>query len=238
MGLGADLGPAQLAAALPGRPVRAYPALVSTEAAALAWAREGAPQGAVVVADYQAAAHGHDGSDWHTVAGRGLGLSVVLRPNLPAEREGWPFVLAGAALLNAGEATQARWPAWVDLAGEAWASYTLRVQLADSGVAWAVASIWIKETESPRPAALARVLAELDRSCAEADTVAAERYRRGCLTLGRPVRARLLPLGPRGIVVSGTALEVTSSGALVIDTADAGRVHVPAENLGAIEDPA
>ncbi|HWH34036.1 MAG TPA: hypothetical protein VNT56_01805 [Acidimicrobiales bacterium] len=53
-----DLSAGVLAAALPDRPLRSYPAPLSTEADALAWARAGAPVGAVVVADYQAAPRG------------------------------------------------------------------------------------------------------------------------------------------------------------------------------------
>ena len=55
MALGDDLSAEALAAVLPGRPIRAYPALLSTEADALAWARAGAPSGALVAAAYQAA---------------------------------------------------------------------------------------------------------------------------------------------------------------------------------------
>lgn len=55
MELSTDLSAHALAEALPGRPVRSYPAMLSTEADALAWARAGADDGAVVVAGYQAA---------------------------------------------------------------------------------------------------------------------------------------------------------------------------------------
>ena len=62
MGLDDDLAADALAADLPGRPLRSYPALLSTEADALAWARAGGPGGAVVVAGYQASPRGRAGS--------------------------------------------------------------------------------------------------------------------------------------------------------------------------------
>ena len=63
-GVPSDLDPDVLAQALPGRPVRSYPALLSTDADAQAWARTGASAGAVVVADYQASPRGRGGLPW------------------------------------------------------------------------------------------------------------------------------------------------------------------------------
>ncbi|MDQ4130536.1 MAG: hypothetical protein M3133_06040, partial [Actinomycetota bacterium] len=76
---------------MPGRPVRTYPAILSTSADAFAWARAGAPEGALVVADYQAAPRGRAGLPWEVRPGEGLGFSLVLRPELPPEREGWLY---------------------------------------------------------------------------------------------------------------------------------------------------
>lgn len=47
---------------------------------ALAWAREGAPHGAVVTCDEQTAGRGRLGRRWASPAGEGLYASVVLRP--------------------------------------------------------------------------------------------------------------------------------------------------------------
>ncbi len=52
----------------------------STNDRALAWAREGAPHGAVVTADEQTAGRGRLGRRWASPAGEGLYASVVLRP--------------------------------------------------------------------------------------------------------------------------------------------------------------
>lgn len=62
-GLDEDLSPEALSRALPGRPLRTYPALASTAAAAHAWARSGAHEGAVIVAGYQAAPRVGEGGE-------------------------------------------------------------------------------------------------------------------------------------------------------------------------------
>ena len=61
-------------------PVRVLETTGSTNADALEWAEEGAPAGAVVVADHQAEGRGRKGRTWLSEPGRALLFSVVLRP--------------------------------------------------------------------------------------------------------------------------------------------------------------
>jgi len=64
-----------------------------------------------VVADYQASPRGRGGLPWTVVAGRGLGFSLVLRPDLSPLREGWPYVAATLAVAEVlGEHTGVEWP--------------------------------------------------------------------------------------------------------------------------------
>jgi len=69
-------------------PLRAYRSLESTQSVARAWAAQGAPEGAVVLADYQTAGRGQHGRAWAAPAGTALLCSVVLRPRFPVAR--WP----------------------------------------------------------------------------------------------------------------------------------------------------
>jgi BirA family transcriptional regulator, biotin operon repressor / biotin---[acetyl-CoA-carboxylase] ligase len=96
-------------------PLRAYRALESTQAVARAWADDNAPEGAVVLADYQAAGRGQHGRAWTAPAGAGLLFSVVLRPPLPVAR--WPEIpiAVGCAIAEAVEAAgpavaRLKWP--------------------------------------------------------------------------------------------------------------------------------
>ncbi|GAA1388887.1 biotin--[acetyl-CoA-carboxylase] ligase [Kitasatospora putterlickiae] len=70
----------------------------STNTDLAARAREGAPQGAVLVAEAQSAARGRLDRSWSAPARSGLFLSVLLRPDgVPVERYGWLPILVGVA---------------------------------------------------------------------------------------------------------------------------------------------
>src|SRR5271154_2560529 len=58
----------------------------STNTDALAAAREGAPHGSVYFADEQLAGRGRGEHAWHSAAGQGLYVSLLLRPRIPAHR--------------------------------------------------------------------------------------------------------------------------------------------------------
>ena len=62
-------------------------------------------------------------------------------------------------------------------------------------------------------------------------------YGRRCATIGRRVRARLVPLRPGGPHVTGTALRALADGALLIEPDDGRRVAVPPPSLGVLESP-
>jgi BirA family biotin operon repressor/biotin-[acetyl-CoA-carboxylase] ligase len=236
-----DLAADELAPALGDRPFRSYPALLSTEPEAMAWARAGAPAGAVVVADYQASARGRGGWPWRVQAGRGLGFSIVLRPDLPPEREGWSYVVVSVALADAlaGAADDAGfdWPDTVTTADGATvlARIGVFVQLGPARMDWAVATVLVPDAGPPRGPLLAGLAAAVETRLAEpADTVLAA-YTPRCRTLGRSVRARMIPLGPGGPAVVGEAVGVLADGALVLLTARGNRVAVRPPNLGVIE---
>lgn len=237
MEVAADLSLAALTAALPDRPIRTYPALLSTAADALAWARAGATAGAVVVADYQASPRGRAGLEWQVEQGRGLGFSLVLRPSLPATREGWIYIAASSALAEViGAGTTISWPDEVHCDGRRAAAVGVETELGPRGVTWAVVNVLVHDAEPPRTNLLRRAVEAIeDNVVADADVVLA-RYRTRCRTLGRAVTARLIPLGPTGVTVAGTAADVAADGALVIATDDSRRVGVRAPHLGVLED--
>jgi len=98
-----------------GRPQRHFASVSSTNAVALAWAREGAPHGAVVTADAQSGGRGRRGRSWTSPPGKGLYLSLVLRPLIePAQVPQLTILAALAAVLTVeaqtGLATQTKWP--------------------------------------------------------------------------------------------------------------------------------
>ena len=103
-------------------PLRAYRVAGSTQALARAWADTGAPEGAVVLADYQTAGRGQRGRAWTAAPGTALLVSVVLRPRLPVSR--WPEIplAAGCAVAESLETVapviaRLKWPNDVLVAG-------------------------------------------------------------------------------------------------------------------------
>ena len=91
------------------------PVTDSTTSDGLEAARAGAPHGTVYFADEQLAGRGRGNHGWHSAAGEGLYVSVLLRPPIPAARlQLLPFA-AGLAAADAIRATTGlpvdlRWP--------------------------------------------------------------------------------------------------------------------------------
>jgi len=236
-----DLDRGVLAEALGERAVRAYPAVLSTEASAMAWARQDAPSGAVVVADYQASPRGRGGLPWTVRSGRGLGFTLLARPELAPEREGWPYVAALLALHDVLGVSEA-WLAWPDEVhdgeGAALARLGVYVELGPARTEWVSMTVLVEDAVPPRAPLLASLLEALEwRLAASAEEVLAD-YLPRCATLGQQVRARLIPMGPGGPEVTGQAVDVLADGALVLLTARGSRVAVPPHNLGLLEPPA
>jgi BirA family biotin operon repressor/biotin-[acetyl-CoA-carboxylase] ligase len=81
----------------------------------------GAPDGAVVIADVQTRGRGRAGRAWHTAPGRGLALSLLLRPEGDRHALELLPLAAGLALARAletlGSAPSLKWPNDVLLQG-------------------------------------------------------------------------------------------------------------------------
>lgn len=238
--MSSDLDAAALAAALGDRAVRSYPAQLSTEATAMAWARAGAPSGAVVVADYQASPRGRGGLPWTVQPGRGLGFTLVLRPELSPEREGWPYAAALLALHDVVGTHDGGlvWPDEVRAAdGTALARLGVYVELGPMRTEWVSANVLVEYATPPRAPLLARLVEALERRLASPPGQVLADYLLRCGTIGQQVRARLIPMGHGGPEVTGEAVDVLADGALVLLTARGSRVAIPPQNLGLLEEP-
>ena len=87
----------------------------STNTDATNAARKGAPDGSVYFADEQTAGRGRGDHAWHSAAGDGLYVSVLLRPQIPAVRLPLLPLVVGLAAAGAirevtGLAVDLRWP--------------------------------------------------------------------------------------------------------------------------------
>jgi BirA family biotin operon repressor/biotin-[acetyl-CoA-carboxylase] ligase len=87
----------------------------STNSLLLVAATEGAPEGTVYIADEQTAGRGRGGHQWHSSAGDGLYVSILIRPPLPLREALWISLATGLAAQRAireavGLHIDIRWP--------------------------------------------------------------------------------------------------------------------------------
>jgi BirA family biotin operon repressor/biotin-[acetyl-CoA-carboxylase] ligase len=106
---------ADLAGTLFAGKLHFIPVTGSTNADAVAAAREGAPHGSVFLADEQLAGRGRGDHGWVSVAGEGLYVSVLLRPQSPVSHLPLLPLAAGLAAAEAiravsGLIVDLRWP--------------------------------------------------------------------------------------------------------------------------------
>ncbi|URN06856.1 biotin--[acetyl-CoA-carboxylase] ligase [Actinomadura madurae] len=83
------------------REVRVVAETGSTNADLAVRAREGAPEGTVLVTELQTAGRGRLGRVWSAPARSGLAFSVLLRPRVPVPLLGWASLLTGVAVATA-----------------------------------------------------------------------------------------------------------------------------------------
>ena len=87
----------------------------STNAELVRAAGEDAPEGAVLVAEHQAAGRGRLDRTWTSPPRAGITVSFLLRPDVPAARRGWLPLLVGVALAESvaevtGVLPSLKWP--------------------------------------------------------------------------------------------------------------------------------
>ena len=131
-----------------GNTVRHYEELTSTNDTALDLAAAGAPEGAVVRADAQTGGRGRIGRTWNSGRGKGLYLSVILRPQLPVKELGLLSLAAGAAVRAAlrsaaGLDALIKWPNDVLVNGKKIAGVLMESRAGDSGVEYIVLGIGV-----------------------------------------------------------------------------------------------
>jgi BirA family biotin operon repressor/biotin-[acetyl-CoA-carboxylase] ligase len=214
----------------------------STNADVAAEARDGAPEGLVLVAERQTAGRGRQGRVWESPARAGIAVSVLLRPaGIDPARYGWLPLLAGVALVEtvrriAEVDAVLKWPN--DLLIDERKCAGILAEVADPGAV--VVGIGLNTTtrnsELPHPGATSLALA--GAACADRDpllrallrTFAAryvqwrdaggdaegsglrEAYAFHCATLGREVSVHL----PDGTELRGLAEAVDLDGRLVV----------------------
>jgi BirA family transcriptional regulator, biotin operon repressor / biotin---[acetyl-CoA-carboxylase] ligase len=223
-----------LKASMPGREIRCYPALLSTEAEAQKWARSGAPVGAVVVAEYQASPRGRGGLPWKIPA-RGAGFSVVVKPQYLEHQEGRIYVAAITALSDIATLPEITWPDRAWDGDRQLGAVAVYAEAELFQVLWAVVSFMVDNAGEQPEQLVAAVLTNLDARMEQNLEDLVSDYEGMLATIGRPVTAHLIPMGPNGRRISGTALGVDIDGSLKIGSGQGEGVAVRPQHVGLLE---
>jgi BirA family transcriptional regulator, biotin operon repressor / biotin---[acetyl-CoA-carboxylase] ligase len=231
-----------------GRPREHWAELGSTNDRAMAWARAGAPHGALVTADAQTAGRGRLGRAWASESGEDLYVSAILRP-APGKVIGALGLAVGAGLREGLArwlpAAQLKWPndvlvegrklggilceaRWVGTSPEVVVGFGVNVgrALFPGPLAQSATSLR-RELEAAAPSreeVLAQLLPALERALdaffAGGFAAIRGRYEPHCALVGRAVLVDMSNgAGPKE---QATALGLADDGALLVAPADGG----------------
>ena len=139
----------------------------STNVYAMEQGRCGAPHGSVYVADEQLAGRGRGDHRWHSAAGQGLYVSVLLRPQWSPTRLIWLPLMAGLALHRAIRVSTAldadlRWPNDMLLHGRKCAGILVEAQTDSLQQSYAVVGIGVNLRQRVFPADMATPATSLE----------------------------------------------------------------------------
>jgi len=131
-----------------GSDIRHYKTVGSTNDVALELAAAGVPEGVVVYADAQERGRGRIGRSWNSGLGKGLYLSVILRPRIPVAALGLLSLAAGVAVREAilesfGLEGMVKWPNDLLVEGKKIAGVLIESRAGDGGQRYVVLGIGI-----------------------------------------------------------------------------------------------
>ncbi|MBB6628963.1 biotin--[acetyl-CoA-carboxylase] ligase [Nocardioides sp. KIGAM211] len=218
--------------------VEVVAATPSTNALAVARAREGAAEGLVVVTEHQTAGRGRLDRTWETPERAALTFSVLLRPEVPAAR--WPWLplltgyVVGEVLREHGADAGVKWPNDVLVGPLKLVGILVERVDSPSGPAAVVGiGINVTTTRAELPvetatslalegvdvdrsdlllALVARLLGEYAAWQRDPGTTLRAAYEQACVTIGREVRVEL----PTGAPLTGTATGIDAGGRLLV----------------------
>lgn len=215
-----------------GRSLAVFDAIASTNTEALERARDGAPEGHVVLADSQRQGRGRLKRQWVSPPGCNLYCSLIVRPALPVAQVPLLTLTAGLAAAETvatrvSEGVRIKWPNDVLIQGRKAAGILTEMETEGGRVAFAVVGIGVNlnATEAQFPPALRRLATSIaaatgravDRAafCAELLNRLEDRYD----LLLRHGFAAIAPLWQDWDALAGRRIEVRDGGRAVTGTA-------------------
>lgn len=131
-----------------GHPILSYEKVSSTNDVLKDLAVHGAPEGTTVLAQAQSEGRGRRGHVWTSISGKGIYMSVLLRPKIPARDAGWLAILGGVAVVRALELIEVKnlalkWPNDVLAGGRKIAGILIEPRIGAGQVEFAVVGIGV-----------------------------------------------------------------------------------------------
>ncbi|MGE5559471.1 MAG: biotin--[acetyl-CoA-carboxylase] ligase [Chloroflexota bacterium] len=137
-----------------GRRGEHHEKITSTNDRAHELARAGALEGTVVMADCQTAGRGRLGREWNCAPGAGISMSVVLRPNAPANIASSLTMLGAVAVAKALERTSnieagIKWPNDIVIHGRKLCGILCESKLVDGRAEYVILGIGVNVNQKP-----------------------------------------------------------------------------------------
>lgn len=227
-----------------GQPYHFYPVVSSTNDVAKELARQGAPEGTLVVAEEQTGGRGRLGRAWHSPPG-GLWFSLILRPPVsPAATQSLPVLLSLAVTDGVAAfllpSVEVKWPNDIVYQGKKVGGILVELGAEAEAVHFVVAGIGLNVNITSFPAPLEKTATSLQKIAGKALSrpqllsailAAAERYysrwcREGFAPFREDYEHRLCLLGREveiccgGSITRGTVAGVDAEGRLVLVSPD------------------
>jgi len=230
-----------------GRKLKVLETTVSTQEEARALAEAGAPEGTLVVAEEQTGGKGRMGRKWYSPKGKGIWMSLVLRPKQPLHYMPQLTLLSGVAVCRAvrkvtGVMAGLKWPNDLLVDGRKICGILLESAAEDEYVRYCIAGIGISanldaddypaelkpiatslKIEAGKPIDRAQLIAA---ALEEFETLYGLYQQEGFAPIASLWEALSVTLGKRVTVgtpagpVTGQAVKLDHSGALTIMTED------------------
>ncbi|WP_225999106.1 biotin--[acetyl-CoA-carboxylase] ligase [Paenibacillus sp. BJ-4] len=227
---------------------------VSTQQDAMRLAEEGAPEGTVVLAEEQTAGRGRLGRRWFSPRGKGVWMSIVLRPTQPMAFTPQLTLLTGVALCRAirrltGVEAGIKWPNDLLIHGRKVSGILLESAAEDQRVRYCIAGIGIDVNlnrddypeelsqvgtslkieaghEIDRTELIAAVLGEMEQLCMLYAEQGFQPIAMLWEALSVTINRTVRAHTGQGVAVEGTAVGLDPSGALVVETDQGERIQV------------
>lgn len=171
------LDPARVSALLTtrflGREIRCLPSVDSTNSYMKRWAEQGAPDGALALAEEQTKGAGRRGRSWLCARGEGVTMSFLLRPGMPPGEAQKITLAAAAAVCGAiGDVCPAlrpsiKWPNDILLGGRKVCGILTELSAAEENTHYVVVGVGVnvRGRADGLPSEIREIAATLDETC-------------------------------------------------------------------------